>query len=67
MDLNKPVVWVYALNATLLIVHEMDSVHLREWDLFSARHEGFYEDPDGRGMMPAGEPLKRWIADRLLP
>jgi hypothetical protein len=35
LDLNKPVVWVYALNATLLIVHEMDLVHWREWNLFS--------------------------------
>ena len=31
------------------------------------RHEGFYEDPDWRKKMPAGEPLKRWIAERLLP
>ncbi len=26
--------WVYVLNATLLIVHEMDSVRWREWELF---------------------------------
>jgi hypothetical protein len=31
------------------------------------RHEGFYEDPDWRDKMPAGELLKRWIAERLLP
>ncbi len=26
--------WVYVLNAALLIVHEMDSVRWREWELF---------------------------------
>lgn len=26
--------WVYAANATLLIVHEIDSAYWREWNLF---------------------------------
>jgi hypothetical protein len=30
------------------------------------RHEGFYDDPAWEGRMPAREPLKRWIAERLL-
>lgn len=34
-------------------------------ELVTVRHEGFYADPDWAGKMPAGEPLKRWIADRL--
>jgi len=28
------VVWVYILNSTLLIVHEIDSAYWREWELF---------------------------------
>ena len=34
-------------------------------ELVTVRHEGFYADPDWAGKMPAGEPLKRWIAERL--
>ncbi len=34
-------------------------------ELVTIRHEGFYADPDWAGKMPAGEPLKRWIAERL--
>jgi hypothetical protein len=34
-------------------------------ELVTVRHEGFYSDPDWAGKMPAGEPLKDWIADRL--
>lgn len=26
--------WLYLINVTLLIVHEMDSVHWKEWELF---------------------------------
>ncbi len=26
--------WIYLINLTLLIVHEMDSVHWKEWNLF---------------------------------
>jgi hypothetical protein len=26
--------WVYLINATLLIVHEIDSAYWKEWDLF---------------------------------
>ena len=28
------VVWVYILNSTLLIVHEIDSAYWKEWELF---------------------------------
>lgn len=34
-------------------------------ELVTVRHEGFYEDPDWARKMPAEEPLKRWIAERL--
>jgi len=34
-------------------------------ELVAVRHEGFYEDPGWFGEMPAGEPLKRWITERL--
>jgi hypothetical protein len=30
----KPLFWLYLLNATLLVVHEMDSAYWREWELF---------------------------------
>jgi hypothetical protein len=26
--------WLYLINATALIIHEMDSVYWKEWDLF---------------------------------
>jgi hypothetical protein len=26
--------WVYAVNATLIIIHEMDSAYQKEWELF---------------------------------
>ncbi|MDP2899446.1 MAG: hypothetical protein Q8O47_00555 [Candidatus Bathyarchaeota archaeon] len=35
-------------------------------ELVTLRHEGFYDDPAWEGRMPAREPLKRWIAERLL-
>jgi hypothetical protein len=35
-------------------------------ELVTARHEGFYEDPEWFKKMPAKEPLKKWIAERLL-
>jgi hypothetical protein len=35
-------------------------------ELVTLRHEGFYDDPNWGEKMPAREPLKRWIADRLL-
>ncbi len=34
-------------------------------ELVTIRHEGFHADPDWAKKMPAGEFLKRWIADRL--
>jgi hypothetical protein len=34
-------------------------------ELVTVRHEGFYADPDWARKMPAGEALKRWIAERL--
>jgi len=35
-------------------------------ELVTFRHEGFYKDPDWSRKMPAGEPIKQWIAERLL-
>lgn len=35
-------------------------------ELVTIRHEGFYEDPEWFKKMPAKEPLKKWIAERLL-
>jgi len=35
-------------------------------ELVTIRHEGFYDDPEWIEKMPAREPLKRWIAERLL-
>lgn len=35
-------------------------------ELVTARHEGFYDDPNWEEKMPAKEPLKRWITERLL-
>ncbi len=32
----------------------------------TVRHEGFYLSPDWMKTMPAGEPLKQWIAERLI-
>jgi len=34
-------------------------------ELVAARHEGFYQDPDWMEKMPAGESLKKWLAERL--
>ena len=36
-------------------------------ELVTFRHEGFYQDPEWSKKLPAREPLKRWIAQRLLP
>jgi len=36
-------------------------------EVITFRHEAFYQDPQWRKKMPAKEPLKRWIAERLLP
>jgi len=36
-------------------------------EVVTFRHEAFYQDPQWRTKMPAGEPLKRWIAERLRP
>lgn len=33
--------WIYVINASLLIVHEMDSTYWKEWELFGI--------PGGRG------------------
>lgn len=35
-------------------------------ELVTFRHEGFYEDSEWVKKMPAKEPLKQWIAERLL-
>jgi hypothetical protein len=34
-------------------------------ELVTVRHEKFYKDPVWEEKIPAGEPLKRWIAERL--
>lgn len=36
-------------------------------EVVTLRHEGFYQDPEWIKKMLAREPLKRWIAERLLP
>lgn len=36
-------------------------------ELVTFRHEGFYADPEWIRKMPAKEPLKQWIAKRLMP
>jgi len=38
-------------------------VHLE--DVVTVRHEGFYEEPDWEEKMPAGEPLKMWLREKL--
>ena len=35
-------------------------------ELVTVRHEGFYKNPDWRKKIPAGEPIKQWITERLL-
>jgi hypothetical protein len=35
-------------------------------ELVTIRHEGFYEDPKWVDKLPAREPLKQWLAERLL-
>jgi hypothetical protein len=32
--MNSLLFWLYLLNLTLLILHEMDSTYWKEWDLF---------------------------------
>jgi len=34
-------------------------------ELVAVRHEGFYQDPAWMEKMPAGEPLKKWLAEKL--
>ena len=43
---------------------ELDSAGMEE--NVTLRHEGFYDDPEWREKMSAGEPLKQWIAEKLL-
>ena len=35
-------------------------------ELVTLRHEGIYNDPDWAEKMPAKEPLKRWLTEKLL-
>ena len=35
-------------------------------ELVTLRHEGFYDDPDWAEKMPAKEPLKKWLSEKLL-
>ena len=41
--MNPIIYWLYIINLTLLIVHEMDSTYWEEWDLFHlpGGHGGF--------------------------
>ena len=32
--MNESLLWLYIINATLLICHEIDSAYWREWELF---------------------------------
>jgi hypothetical protein len=32
--MNSPLFWLYTVNLTLLILHEMDSTYWKEWELF---------------------------------
>jgi hypothetical protein len=34
-------------------------------EIIVARHEGFYQDPDWMEKIPAGERLKKWLAEKL--
>lgn len=35
--MNIALLWLYILNVSLLIVHEMESVHWQEWEEFNIR------------------------------
>jgi hypothetical protein len=53
-----------------LHLHTQDVTHNRPScleDLVTFRHERFYTDPEWTNRIPAKEPLKQWIAKRLLP
>ena len=50
-------------------LHDDDVTDLRPTyleELTTVRHEGFYEDPKWYTKMPAKEPLKKWIMERLI-
>ena len=52
-----------------LHLHAQDTTNHRPSsleELVTFRHEGFYEDSEWVKKMPAKEPLKQWIAERLL-
>lgn len=51
-----------------LHLHEEDTTEHRPSsleELVTFRHEGFYEDPEWNTKIPAKEPLKQWITQRL--
>jgi len=51
-----------------LHLHAQDVTGLRPStleELVTFRHEGFYRDPEWMAKMPAKDPLKRWISERL--
>lgn len=33
--MSETLVWIYIINSTLLVVHEIDSAYWKEWDLFN--------------------------------
>jgi len=33
----EPLLWIYLVNSTLLINHEIDAVYWKEWDLFNIK------------------------------
>ena len=32
--MSQALLWIYLINATLIITHEIDSAYLKEWELF---------------------------------
>lgn len=35
--ISEPLLWIYLVNSTLLVNHEIDAVYWKEWDLFNVR------------------------------
>ncbi|MEA3441767.1 MAG: hypothetical protein U9R58_15940 [Chloroflexota bacterium] len=58
--------WTYNYPLHLFDQDETDYRPASLENLVTFRHEGFYQDPDWRVKMPADEPLKDWLADRVI-
>jgi hypothetical protein len=58
--------WTYNYPLHLFDQDETDYRPFSLENLVTFRHEGFYQDPDWRAKMPADEPLKDWLADRVI-